>query len=96
MSTHNIMYIIYLLLTLVLQMYSAHMHNAICMHEETLHTIVTSSQRYFLQEPVHSHSFQEGSSDRGSAPLTVSFCSVVHFERPLSTADGRATTCIED
>ena len=55
-----IMYITYLLLTLVRQMYSAHTHNAICMHEESLHTIVTSSQCYFLQGPAHSHSLQGG------------------------------------
>ena len=67
-SRHSaIMYITYLLLTLVRQMYSAHTHNAICMHEETLHTIVTSSQCYFLQGPAHSHSLQGVSSERGSA-----------------------------
>ena len=27
---------------------------------------------------------------------TVSFCSVVHFDRPVSTADGRVTTCKDD
>ena len=94
-STRN-MYIIYLLLTLVLQMYSAHTHNAICMHEETLHTIVTSSQCSFLQGPAHSYSLQRAAVTEGVLPLTVSFCSVVHIERPASTADGRATDCIED
>ena len=28
--------------------------------------------------------------------FTVSFCSVVHFERPASIADGRVATCKED
>ena len=31
----------------------------------------------------------------GVLPLAVSFCSVVHFERPVSTADGRVTTTFQ-
>ena len=40
--------------------------------------------------------FRRAAVTEGGLPLTVSFCSVVHFERPASTADGRVTTCKED
>ena len=32
----------------------------------------------------------------GGLPSTISFCSVVHFERLASTVDGRVPTCKED
>ena len=39
--------------------------------------------------------FRRAAVTEGGLNLTVSFCSVVHFERPASTADGRVTTCKE-
>ena len=39
--------------------------------------------------------FRRAAVTEGGLPFTVSFCSVVHFERPASTADGRVTTCKE-
>ena len=66
-------------------------------HTHTLHTMVTSNQRCFLSGPDHSHYLQAAVTvAEGGLSLTVSFCSVVHFERPASTADGRVTTCKED
>ena len=64
-------------------------------HSRTLtqHAIVTLVLWYFLQEPDHGHCLREGSSDRGKA---YPDCSMAHFERPASTADGRVTTCKED
>ena len=52
---------------------------------------VTSSKDLFTLT-----AFRRAAVTEGGLPPTVSFCSVVHFERPASTVDGRVTTCKED
>ena len=56
----------------------------------------TSSKDLFTVTALRRAAVTEGGMTLKRLPLTVSFCSVVHFERPASTADGRGTTCKED
>ena len=56
----------------------------------------TSSKDLFTVIAFRRAAVTEGGMTLEGLPSTVSFCSVVHFERPASTADGRVTTCKED
>ena len=56
----------------------------------------SSSKDLFTVTTFRRAAVTEGGMILGYSPLTVSFCSDVHFESLASTADGRGTACKED